>query len=726
TISGYVTGHENDAAWLVFTLTVNTATGDVTLTQDRAVHENTASSPDTGEGISLTGGLVTLTATVTDKDGDSAAQNLDLSSHVTFHDDGPSIKLSGTVASLNTYEAYLSASTNAGINGSTPDAVPTQGHTLDKESFAGAFTVVTGADGATTAYALTIANNGIATNLIDSASGLGVVLDQTGNTISGYVTGHENQAAWLVFTLTVNTATGDVTLTQDRAVHENIASSPDTGEGISLTSGLVTLTATVTDKDGDSASQKLDLSSHVTFHDDGPSWTSAEHGVLANQAGFSVTGDLQFITGADGLASLYFTGVSLDPLHPTATTIQAGGFAVSEYVDASGVLHGVANGSDVFTVTLDPTTSTYSFDLFHTLDAYSEQNVSSAGSVSGAGPASFAVLSDTGGNPVTVLTGYHTTGAFNAASWFSETHDSLTNASGLTQAQINASSSGEGVSSNNFNAGDFMRFDFGAVGDNSNGDTWTYGTATGAPSVATGNQITFTINAIGGPTTIEYLVHSVDGTVTSHVYNSATDGTTLTAIGHGNIDYVELYDASGKSKILLSGIAELVNNGQTDVPFTVGVTDGDGDTTSGSFDVNVTGATTLTGTAGNDVIVAGATAETLTGNGGSDKFVLNLSAHFTISDFNSSGDLVLLDVAGLTLPSGSSNALTAGQFTTSAATGADQTAASAWNESNSTNKFFFNNTTHELWYSANGTGSDKVDLAHLSTGVPAAANIHIY
>ncbi|MES5489126.1 DUF5801 repeats-in-toxin domain-containing protein, partial [Bradyrhizobium sp. INPA03-11B] len=263
--------HEGQAAWLVFTLTVNTATGDVTLTQDRAVHENTASSPDTGEGISLNDGLVTLTATVTDKDGDSAAQKLDLSSHVTFHDDGPSIALTGKIGSLNTFEAYLSAATNAGVNGSTPDLVPTQGHTLDKESFAGAFTVVTGADNATTAYTLSIAGNGTATNLIDSASGLAVVLDQTGNTVSGYVTGHENDAAWLVFTLAVDPATGNVTLTQDRAVHELTASSPDTGEGISLTGGLVTLTATVTDKDGDSASQKLDLSSHVTFHDDGPS-----------------------------------------------------------------------------------------------------------------------------------------------------------------------------------------------------------------------------------------------------------------------------------------------------------------------------------------------------------------------------------------------------------------------------------------------------------------------
>uniref|UniRef100_UPI00359F6490 DUF5801 repeats-in-toxin domain-containing protein n=1 Tax=Bradyrhizobium sp. TaxID=376 RepID=UPI00359F6490 len=686
--------------------------------------ENTASSPDTGEGISLTGGLVTLTATVTDKDGDSASQKLDLSSHVTFHDDGPSIALSGTVGSLNTYEAYLSAATNAGINGSTPDLVPTQGHTLDKESFAGAFTVVTGADGGTTAYALSIAANGTATNLIDSASGLGVVLDQSGNTISGYVTGHDGDAAWLVFTLSVNTATGDVTLTQDRAVHENTASSPDTGEGISLTGGLVTLTATVTDKDGDTASQKLDLSSHVTFHDDGPAWTSAEHGVIANVAGISVIGDLQFITGADGLGSLYFTGVSTDPLHPTATTIQAGGYAVSEYVDASGVLHGVANGADVFKVALDPTTSTYSFYLLHTLDSYSQQSISTSGDVHASGPAPYAVLSDTSGNAVVNITGYHTTGAFNAANWLAETHDTLTS-SMLSQDTINASSKGLGVHGDNFKQGDFMRFDLGAVGDNSNGDAWTYGHATGASTVGTGNQISFTVNAIGGSTTIDYVVHSVDGTVSSGVYNSATDGSTLTATGHGNIDYVELYDVKGMSKILLAGINELVNNGQTDVPFTVGVKDGDGDIATGSFDVNVNGGTTLSGTAGNDVIVAGVTNETLTGNGGDDKFVLNLAAHFTISDFNS-GDLVLLDVAGLSLPAGTSNALTANQFTTSAATGGTESNASAWTESGSTNKFFFNNATHELWYSANGTGSDKVDLAHLSTGVPAAANIHIF
>jgi hypothetical protein len=50
--------------------------------------------------------------------------------------------------------------------------------------------------------------------------------------------------------------------------------------------------------------------------------------------------------------------------------------------------------------------------------------------------------------------------------------------------------------------------------------------------------------------------------------------------------------------------------------------------------------------------------------------------------------------------------------------------ASAWNESVATNKFFYNAGSQELWYSANGTGSDKIDLAHVSTGV-VAADIHI-
>jgi len=54
----------------------------------------------------------------------------------------------------------------------------------------------------------------------------------------------------------------------------------------------------------------------------------------------------------------------------------------------------------------------------------------------------------------------------------------------------------------------------------------------------------------------------------------------------------------------------------------------------------------------------------------------------------------------------------------------NEASAGAWN--GAANSFFFNNTTHELWYSASGTGTDKVDLAHVSTGIPTAAAVHTF
>ncbi|WP_166294177.1 DUF5801 repeats-in-toxin domain-containing protein [Bradyrhizobium sp. 2S1] len=772
-VSGVVTGSTSatvggiNAGNTVFTLSVGLTTGIVTLTQFETIDHSqidTYSGSYINDVKQLAANLIDLTASAftTDHEGHktvTASAKIDIGHQIEFGDDGPKAPTVAVSAATVGVDETPGVQTTGGasdvlgsaaitFNGAANTVaglfttVASKGNDTDVPaasldngalSFAstGVSSILTvaggsyGAAGAgTTTYGLSVLNAASGLTLTDGTA-ITLSLDGSGRIIGTVGTDVANPSltGMVAFAIAIDPATGRLYVAEYLSLHQNDATNPN--DIVSLAAGKVGATVTVTDSDGDHAVATADISTHISFLDDGPAWVSAEHGVIANQAGFSLVGDLQYTLGADGLGSLYFAGVSTDPLHPTATTLQAGGFAVSEYVDASGVLHGVANGTDAFTVSLDPTTSTYTFNLFHTLDSYSQQSINTSGAVHGAGPTSYAVLSDTSSNAVTILTGYHTSGAFNVAAWFGETHDTLTSASGLTQAQINASSSGEGISSNNFNQGDFMRFDFGAVGDNSNGDTWTYGQAPGASAVGTGNQISFTINAIGGSTIIDYVVHSVDGTVTSHVYNSATDGTTLTATGHGNIDYVELYDASGKSKVLLSSISELVNNGASDVPFTVGVKDGDGDAATGSFSVNVNGGTALSGTAGDDVIVAGSTSETLTGAGGSDKFVLNLSAHDIISDF-SSNDLVLLDVAGLNLPSGASNALAANQFTSSAATGGTENNASAWNESGSTNKFFFNNTTHELWYSANGTGTDKVDLAHVSTGVPAAANVHIF
>lgn len=204
------------------------------------------------------------TDTITDGDSFTVivTDNSNLSSNpatilIDIKDDVPSITVNQSVPTLTVDESFLT-------NGTTPD--PGLGHTVDVKDFGSAFTVVAGADGGTVSYALTLVSG--SSNLIDTATDQAVVLTQSGNTISGYVTGHEGDASYLVFTLSVDAASGSATLTQGRAVHE--LDTNNHNEGISLDNNLVTLTVTVTDGDGDVTSKALDLGSRVTFHDDGP------------------------------------------------------------------------------------------------------------------------------------------------------------------------------------------------------------------------------------------------------------------------------------------------------------------------------------------------------------------------------------------------------------------------------------------------------------------------
>jgi len=254
----------------VFTLAVDT-TGHITMTELRAVHELTPG--DFNEGINLGAGMVSLTLTVIDNNNQSVSASFDLGPHLTILDDGPSIQVvvqtgegngdhPGT-PTLTVDESFLTAATNNGTDGTTPDVT----QTVKTANYSGSFTSVQGADSATIAYALGISAPNVDSGLIDSATGSHVFLVVNGNTVEGHVGA---AAGPMAFTLSVDAATGVVTLTDLRAVHEPIPG--DFNEGISLNSipNLLTLTATITDKDGDSASASLDLGKLVTFDDDGP------------------------------------------------------------------------------------------------------------------------------------------------------------------------------------------------------------------------------------------------------------------------------------------------------------------------------------------------------------------------------------------------------------------------------------------------------------------------
>ena len=186
--------------------------------------EATASNPDTSEGISLTAGIVNLTATITDKDGDFQTASIDLGKQLTIQDDGPTITASSSGPTLTVDESFLTAATN-GIDGSTPHLANIQ----TTGDFSTAFTSVQGADSATIAYALSITGgNGTASGLLDAQTGLSDVLVLNGNTIEGHV---GNAAGALAFTITLDPNTGMVTFTEGRSVKEATASNPDTSEG---------------------------------------------------------------------------------------------------------------------------------------------------------------------------------------------------------------------------------------------------------------------------------------------------------------------------------------------------------------------------------------------------------------------------------------------------------------------------------------------------------------
>jgi Ca2+-binding RTX toxin-like protein len=135
-----------------------------------------------------------------------------------------------------------------------------------------------------------------------------------------------------------------------------------------------------------------------------------------------------------------------------------------------------------------------------------------------------------------------------------------------------------------------------------------------------------------------------------------------------------------------------------------------------------TGVDTLIGDNNANFLDGGAGNDTLTGNGGADTFVLKVSGggHDNITDFSTLADQIFVNTGdGLSIDT--AFAVDAANFHTG-----DENVAATWNGGTG-KEFVFNSGTGELWYSANGTGGDKVDLAHVSTGLPlTATNVHVF
>ncbi|MBX2826091.1 MAG: VCBS domain-containing protein, partial [Gammaproteobacteria bacterium] len=345
-----ITGTYNDGAdKTAFTVQIN-GDGTVTLTQNVALeHLTDGSTPsDHNDTLDLTdkiNGVVTLT----DGDGDTASETVAIGGGLTFFDDGPSAVLSGTNDDLEVSDADLA--------------------TDDTESLADNFTFTGGGDGiASTSYALSVSSAGASSGIVDVATGETVFLFlESGEVVGRHgtdATDAQNNGA-VVFTVSVD-GSGNVELDQARAIdHDN---SPVSGANATLSSdGLVTLTGTVTDNDGDTDSVDLDIGTNLLFGDDTPTGGNNDDVQLDDEAATGAsgnaggTGDVDPDTdNTSGTLTHDFGNDGGSIAFDLSSTVPSGFQIITDGSD--GVLIQQDQGSGfvtVITVTLNPATGAY-------------------------------------------------------------------------------------------------------------------------------------------------------------------------------------------------------------------------------------------------------------------------------------------------------------------------------------------------------------------------------
>ncbi|QIG55107.1 hypothetical protein G6N82_13985 [Altererythrobacter sp. BO-6] len=361
----------NDGTNDVFTVQVNPATGAYTVTQLAPLNHH-ASGDDVEAGATFN-----LTYTVTDGDTDTATGTLTIN----LNDDTPEFGEQAEPA-----PTLVTDDTLVGDNGSDSDSA----------NFAAAFAPLYGADGQASTDPIVYSfglkdGNGTDSGLNDTASGDDILLRVNGNVVEGYLA---NSPTTIAFTLTLDPATGDVTQTQLRAIeHDDPADALEEGANAeSMVPDVISLTAEITDGDGDQASQSIDIGDAFTFTDDGPQVGEQNTASVAvdedslgsgngdNAAGDDAGGDSAAIVfavdfGADGknadeltvsVASVTTADPSLGPI-----ALTSGGVAVLyDWNAATNTLTGYTTdiNDPVFTLVFDVDAGTASFTLLGALD----------------------------------------------------------------------------------------------------------------------------------------------------------------------------------------------------------------------------------------------------------------------------------------------------------------------------------------------------------------------
>ena len=369
------------AGAVVFRLTVD-ANGVATLDQMRAVAHPDAADPN--DPVTMIAMRISLTATVTDSEGDTASATVDVGHTLVFRDDGPSIDVGATDGN-----AIVLTTQDADSIGLASDTATV--------SFAAAFSIDSlsyGADGAPNgatvswAYALVLGAGAAATSL--TSNGVPITLALVGGEIIGSAAGTP------IFSVAVNAATAVVTLTQFAELDHPLpgASGAYAEQLLALPAGLIELrgTATIVDRDGDSISDSatIDLGGNIRFADDGPAISGGGSAPLLE------TDDSMLVVNASGsFAGLFSPALSFGADGPGTVAYELGVTAgPSGLVDSlsgeavtlalvGGVIIGSTSTHEVFRISVDAA-GVVTFDqsraVRHTPDSGPDQSVSLSGS----------------------------------------------------------------------------------------------------------------------------------------------------------------------------------------------------------------------------------------------------------------------------------------------------------------------------------------------------------
>jgi Ca2+-binding RTX toxin-like protein len=150
------------------------------------------------------------------------------------------------------------------------------------------------------------------------------------------------------------------------------------------------------------------------------------------------------------------------------------------------------------------------------------------------------------------------------------------------------------------------------------------------------------------------------------------------------------------------------NNVSTVIPVVVGNANANSMSGSNAIMFGLAGNDTITSTGGNNVMVGGAGNDTLVGGAGNDQFVFNAASEGLDQVYNfHAGDLIDFAAAGfgshLAAGSASTGVLDASHFV-----------ANATGPTTAAQEFWFNTSTHTLYFDANGSApGGQTAIAHL-------------